>query len=142
MTRSATVADAMARNPRTVRPDTPIGDAVALMVGDDISGVPVLDASGTLVGILTAKDCFRAALHASYHQEWSGVTGAYMTHGVQTIEADTDLVTAAQRFLDQDFRRFPVTRDGELVGIVTRLDVLRALHDRWTYAPAPRDTAR
>ena len=141
MTGHATVAEAMTRDPLTFRPDTAIGNAVSSMLSHKVSGAPVLDAAGALAGVITAKDCFRAALHASYHQEWSRTVGDYMTDRVETLDAETDLVTAAQRFMERDFRRFPVTSDGRLVGIVTRLDLLRALHAHWSYAPGPRGGA-
>lgn len=132
MTRTPTIADYMARDPITFTEATPITDAVALLLKRRISGAPVLDAGGTLTGVITAKDCFKAALHACYYQGWSGVVGDFMTRGAVTLDAETDVVTAAQEFLKQNFRRFPVLRDGRLVGIITRLDLLRALHAQWS----------
>ncbi|MDJ0631333.1 MAG: CBS domain-containing protein [Rhodobacter sp.] len=112
-------------------PEMTIVDAVAALIDHDTSGAPVIDASGNLIGILTVKDCFRAALHASYYQGWSGVVSDYMTTDVQTLDANLDLVSAAQRFLETDFRRFPVMKDGRLIGLVMRFDLLRALHAQW-----------
>lgn len=123
----STVAACMTRDPVCFTPDLPIAEAVAALLKHRISGAPVLDGAGRIAGILTAKDCFRAALHASYHAAWTGIVADYMTAAVDTLDAATDLVTAAQRFLEADYRRFPVTSDGALVGIVTRLDLLAAL---------------
>jgi len=126
-----TISDYLTRDLVTFGPEMPIVDAVAQLLAHDISGAPVVDATGNLVGVITAKDCFRAALHASYYQGWGGIVADYMTGDVQTLDAGLDLVSAAQRFLDTDFRRFPVVQDGRLIGLITRLDLLRALNAQW-----------
>ena len=124
--------DYVSRNLISLAPETQIVDAVAMFIDHEISGAPVIDASGNLVGILTVKDCFRAALHASYYQGWSGIVADFMTTNVQSLDSNLDLVSAAQRFLETDFRRFPVMEDGRLLGIVMRLDLLRALNAQWS----------
>ncbi|MDJ0826688.1 MAG: CBS domain-containing protein [Rhodobacter sp.] len=131
MPQTPTLKDYVSRDLISLAPESQIVDAVALFIGHEISGAPVIDASGNLVGILTVKDCFRAALHASYYQGWSGIVADFMTRDVQTLDANLDLVSAAQRFLETDFRRFPVMQDGRLLGIVMRLDLLRALNAQW-----------
>ena len=127
-----TLKDYISGDPVTFSPETQIVDAVAMMLDHDVSGAPVVDATGNLVGILTAKDCFRAALHASYYQGWSGIVADFMATDVQTLDAGLDLVSAAQRFLDSDFRRFPVLQDGRLIGVILRMDLLRALNAQWS----------
>lgn len=131
MRKSPTVADYMSRNLITFADTMPIADAVAQLLDRRISGAPVLGAGSALCGVITAKDCFKAALHACYYQGWSGVVGDFMTTDVHTMDADLDIVTAAQQFIQQSFRRFPVTRDGRLVGVITRRDLLRALNEQW-----------
>jgi CBS domain-containing protein len=54
-----------------------------------------------------------------------------MTAEVQTIDAETDIVAVAEMFLKSPFRRYPVMRDGRLVGQISRHDVLKALEDLW-----------
>ena len=115
----------------TVGPDMPVVEAVALLLRDGISGAPVIDDTGGLMGVITAKDCFRAALHASYYQGSEEVVGDYMTRNVETMDAGIDLVTAAERFIASEFRRFPVMEEGRLIGMIMRLDLLRALNDHW-----------
>jgi CBS domain-containing protein len=51
----------------------------------------------------------------------------YMSPEVTTIDADTDLVSAAETFLDSNYRRFPVLRESRLVGQISRCDILRSL---------------
>lgn len=128
---SPTISAYMTRNPVTFAPDTEVTRAVARLLERGISGAPVLDDGGTILGIFTAKDCFRAVLHASYHQELGGQVSDFMTTPVETLDAETGLIAAAEIFLSSPYRRFPVTRDGALVGIITRLDLLRAFSTEW-----------
>ena len=125
------IADFMARDPVCCQQDQAIGDAVTLLLKHKISGLPVVDAGGALVGVLTAKDCFRAALDASYYEGWTGLVGDFMTADPKTLDAELDIVCAAQEFLKVSYRRFPVKQDGHLVGMISRTDALRALNDAW-----------
>ncbi len=131
MNQPATVAAVMSRDLVTFSPTLEINHAVARLLARNISGAPVVDETGRLVGIITAKDCFKAALNASYYQGWGGVVADYMTSTVQTMDIGLDIVSAAKRFLDSPFRRFPILEDELLVGIVTRLDLLRAFSQQW-----------
>jgi CBS domain-containing protein len=63
--------------------------------------------------------------------EWGGKVAEFMSTEVETVSADTDIVEIAELFLASRYRRYPVVRDGRLVGIITRHDVLRALDDLW-----------
>ncbi len=85
-----------------------------------------------LVGMLSKKDCLGAALNASYYQEWGGSVADYMSADVETLGADLDLVQAAERFLKSNYRRFPVMREGRLVGQISRADLLMAMAEQWT----------
>lgn len=107
-----------------LRPDMPIREAVAKLVEKQAAAAPVVGETGELVGILTQKDCFRSALNASYYQQWSGTVADYLTSDVKTLDVSTDIVTAAEAFLDQPYRAYPVTRGGQLAGILTRTDLL------------------
>jgi CBS domain-containing protein len=121
----------MRRELVTVTPDMEINRAMNLLIDNRISGAPVLDATGNLVGMLSQKDCLKAALHASYFREWGGTVTDYMSGQPQTLDADLDLVEAAEAFLASSFRRFPVMSEGRLVGQISRSDLLRALSGNW-----------
>lgn len=129
--RVPTIAAYMARELVTFSPELEINHALARLLERNVSGAPVLDEAGRLVGIVTAKDCFKAALHACYYQGWGGVVADYMSTKVQTMDIDLDIVTAAERFLACPYRRFPILENGRLVGIITRLDLLRAFSRQW-----------
>ena len=107
-----------------LRPDMPIREAVARLVEGRIAAAPVVDDTDALVGILSQKDCFRSALNASYYQQWSGTVAEHLTRDVRAIDADTDIVTAAEMFLEFPYRTYPVLRDGQLVGLLARSDLL------------------
>lgn len=122
-----TVADVMATDLVTFRPDTRLFEAIRVLLDRRISGAPVVDDDYNLIGILSRKDCLKIAFVAGYHADWDGWVRDFMVTEVKTLEADTDLITAAQIFLDSHFRRFPVMRGGRLVGQVSRHDILDAL---------------
>ncbi len=125
------IEDYMAKQLVTLSPDMEINHAMNVLLDGRISGAPVLDDKGKLVGVLSKKDCLKAALNSSYYQEWGGTVADYMASEVETLEADMDLVQAAERFLASHFRRFPVMRDGRLAGQISRADVLRGLAENW-----------
>lgn len=122
-----TVADVMAVELVAFRPDTPIFEAIRTLLDNRISGAPVVDSDNNLVGMLSRKDCLQIAFVGAYHHDGAGWVRDFMVTDVKTMEADTDLTSAAQIFLDSHFRRFPVMRDGCLVGQVSRHDILAAL---------------
>ncbi len=131
MTDRPKVSDCMARDLITLAPDMEINRALHILLDRRISGAPVVDATGALVGVLSKKDCLRAALNASYYQNWGDSVADYMSREVQTLEAGMNIVDAAEAFLKSPFRRFPVLSDGRLVGQVSRADVLNALARQW-----------
>lgn len=129
--RSARVKDFMTADPVCLAPEMDIHRAMKILLEREISGAPVLDVQGGLVGILSIKDCLRVAFSASYHREWGGPVSEFMSSEVQTIESDMDIVEAAELFLKVRYRRFPVVTNGRLDGLISRYDVLRALDALW-----------
>lgn len=125
--KSALVRKYMAGRLVTFKPDTDVLDALHELVHHRIAGAPVVDDHGELVGMLSETDCLKVALNAGYYGDWGGPVADYMTHDVETIDADMNIVDLAQKFLDTGFRRFPVLRNNRLVGQISRRDVLRAL---------------
>ena len=125
----AKVRDYKTRKIVTLSPDMEVMEAVQILVEKRISGAPVVDRFGTLVGMLSEKDCMRIVLNAGYYGEWGGRVGEYMHAPVSTIDADMPIVEVAQLFAEGQYRRFPVTEDARLVGQISRSDVLRALQE-------------
>ena len=125
--RSGLVKDYMARTLVTFKSDTPVLDAVHVLVKNRIAGAPVVDDEGNLIGMLSELDCMKVALQAGYHSAYGGPVRDYMSEGVQTVNLDMSIVDLAQVFIDKKYRRFPVTDNNRLVGQISRRDVLRAL---------------
>ncbi len=131
MTDRPRVADYMARDLVTLSPEMEINRAMQILLDLRISGAPVVDSNGKIVGVLSKKDCLAAALNASYYREWGESVQKYMSTDVVTLEAGMDIVSAAEAFVNSPFRRFPVIETGLLVGQISRADVLRALVANW-----------
>ena len=125
------VRDYMATDLILLRPEMEILHAMEVLLEKRVSGAPVVDSDGLLVGVLSKKDCLRAALNAAYYQEWGSPVSGFMSNEIESLDSEMDLVTAAERFLASSFRRFPVLQDGRLVGQISRADVLRALVENW-----------
>jgi CBS domain-containing protein len=131
MSEPATARDYMTRDVITITPDMDIHLAIKLLVEKKISGTPVLDDRGSLVGILSTRDCLKVAFNSSYHQDSGGRVADYMSESVETIDAGTDIVEVAELFLKSRYRRFPVMENGRLVGLISRYDALAAIKDLW-----------
>ena len=125
------VSDYMAKRLTTLSPDMDIIKAMHVLLDGTFSGAPVVDEKGRLIGVLTKKDCLKVAFNASYHQEWAGSVADFMSPEVVTIDADSDIVSAAKKFLDGPYRLFPVLKDGRLAGMISRHDILKALSEQW-----------
>jgi CBS domain-containing protein len=116
------VADAMTRAVLTVTPGTALKDAARILVENRISGLPVVDGGGRVVGVVSETDVVACA--AGYS---SPLVGDAMTTPPVTIGADRPLVDAASLMIADSVNRLPVVaEDGTLLGIVTRTDLLRA----------------
>jgi CBS domain-containing protein len=122
------VRDHMDTEVYTVHPDTEILDAVGFLLEHRVTGAPVVDPAGQLVGMLTETDCLRLIATGADADRPRGTVADFMTTAVTTISPDTDVYYAAGLFLHQHFRRFPVIEAGRLVGAITRFDILRVIH--------------
>jgi CBS domain-containing protein len=153
----------MTRSVITVAPNATIQDAIRLMLGQRISGLPVVDAEGNLIGILTEGDLLRRAETGTeaHHAGWLNFLrgpartaedfvrshGRYveevMTRIIRTVEEDTPLGQVVDMMEKERIKRLPVMKNGRLAGIVSRSDLLRALAAKLSEAPlaSPGDDA-
>lgn len=151
--------DIMTTSVVTVSPETDIAEAVKLMLERQISGVPVIDDSGRLIGILTEGDLMRRAELVTGQQSWwinpisspEQEAKAYvkahglkvkdvMTKEVVTITEQEPLDRIAMVFEERGIKRTPVLRSGKVVGIVSRANLLRSLAVKKITDPAPSDS--
>lgn len=137
------VRDFMSVDSITVSPDHSVWHAAHIMLSQRVSGLPILDNDLSLVGIVTEGDLLRrtelgnAAIVAGadappdpalfYLKSRSWRVGDVMSTKVMTVEEDTPLGTAAMLLGVHRIKRLPVLRDGRLVGIISRADLLGIL---------------
>jgi len=133
MLKSVLIKDFMATNLFKFTPEMEISEAIKFLNSHKISGAPVVDDRGNLVGILSEKDCLKVALQSTYYEDWvGGSVSEYMTANVETVSDTASIVDLADKFLKSSYKRYPVlNEDGDLVGQISRSDVLRALDLLW-----------
>jgi len=131
MLRSVKVRDYMTTHLIVFNPETDLFAAIDTLLSNSISGAPVVNAKGKLVGILSEIDCLKNIVNGSYYdyESLGGTVGEFMVGNVETISPDMDILTIGDRFMNDGRRRFPVVEDGKLVGQISRKDVLRAVRD-------------
>jgi len=141
------VADVMTRKVETVSPSTPVQDIVAKLIQHRISAVPVVDQQDLLVGIVSEADLLhRRESGTEIRRPWwldlfsdpdaraeaflkaHGRTAEeVMTRALEVVDEDTPLDVAAKLMDERHVRRLPVVKEGRVVGIVARADLIRSL---------------
>ena len=139
------IEDIMTKNVVSVAPEAPFKDVIECLLRSDVSGLPVLDDSGQLLGIVTEADLTSKEAYGGHRRRalavladvlsarqhpWvtksSGWTAAdVMTKDVMVCSPEEDVRFVARRMLDRGVKRMPVVHSGELVGMVSRQDILR-----------------
>jgi CBS domain-containing protein len=146
-----TVADVMTPDPLSVQPQTPLKEAIQLIVEHRISGLPVVDEAGKLVGIISETDLVwqeagvdpppyimfldsviylrnPARYEKDVHKALGQTVGEVMSDQPVTVEPDKTLREAAHLMNEKNVSRLPVLDDsGTVVGILTRGDIVRAM---------------
>jgi CBS domain-containing protein len=148
---SKTVADLMSHNPVVVRCETPLKDAIAILAERRISGLPVVDESGKLIGIISETDLMwqetgvtppayimfldsviylqnPATYDRDLHKALGQTVGEVMSKNPITVSPDKPLRDAAKLMQDKSVHRLPVLdSEGHVIGILTRGDIIRAM---------------
>ncbi len=146
-----TVADVMTRDPIIVRGETPLQEAIQILAEKRISGLPVVDDAGKLVGIISETDLMwqetgltppayimfldsviflknPAAYERDLHKALGQTVGEVMSKNPITTKSDQPLKEAAKIMSDRNVHRLPVLdTEGQVVGILTRGDIIRAM---------------
>jgi len=141
-----TIRDVMSRPALTVRPETPLKDVARLLVEHRISGLPVTDAAGVVIGVVSEADLLlkeqgvanvhhrplarllgeSSATRAQLTKLAAITAGEAMTVPAITISGDRPIAEAAAIMTGRSINRLPVVDDGVLVGVVSRADLIRA----------------
>jgi CBS domain-containing protein len=149
---AASVRDIMDAEPATVQPDTPVEEVVRTLRRHELPGLPVVDAEGRVVGMVTEADLVlpddEGDLHIPHYinlfggtifleplsrfegrlrKAFASTAADMMTPDPDTVSPDTTVHDAARIIHESGHNRLPVVEGGRLVGVVTRVDVLGAL---------------
>jgi CBS domain-containing protein len=123
------VRDYMSTELITFTAEMEVMRAINELVKHKISGAPVIDKDGKLLGMLSERDCLNVGLVAAQDTCVAGPVSQFMSNRVVTVEPDTNLTQLASMFLSNTFRRYPVVENDKLIGIISRSDVLRAINN-------------
>jgi CBS domain-containing protein len=120
-----TARDFMVDHLITLRPRMDVLDAVQLLLENGVSGAPVVDGNGRYLGVFSEECSMQVLLDAAYEELPVTDVASFMDTDAQTIGPNMHLLSVAQVFLLTPYRRLPVLDDGQLVGMVSRRDVLK-----------------
>lgn len=131
MLKSLLVKDYMRADPLAFAPETEVLAAVHQLLAHHLTGAPVVDAEGCLVGFFSEKDALKAALNASYYEQPGGPVSQFMTREVSTLSGDVSMADAIEMLLAHPYRAYPVVEGCRLVGQLSRAEALKALEKLW-----------
>jgi len=128
MTKARTVGEVMTANPMSITETASLGEAAAILDNNKITGLPVLDENGVLVGVLSQTDLVRARANQDLVSNWPGLAvGQIMTTPALTIAATASLQEAAKEMERHRVHRLVVTdATATPIGIVSTSDLVRS----------------
>jgi len=134
---SLLVEDAIEPVSHKVSPDTPLSDVIDVIVRRRVGAVPVVGSSDEVLGIITSGDALDQMVRDRAEDGVSGDLTArdVMTRTVLCVSEGQPLFEAAHMMVHKRVEQLPVVRDGELIGMITRSKVLRAMHLGTTELP-------
>ena len=115
--------DIMTKQVTCIRKDTPVLEAIELMVNNHITGLPVVGDDMTLIGMLSEQDVMR--LFHTYNDEKDRPVDDFMTQPAIAFEEDEPLLDVCYWLRDNSVRIVPITSNGKVVGIVSRADIVK-----------------
>lgn len=127
------VKDLMSKQVFVLRPNERMTEAMRHLTKRKISGAPVVDKNGQLVGILSEKDFMRMFFSGIYNRLPGALVRDYMSTELTTCSKEDDLITVSEVFFRNTFRRLPVVQEGRLVGLISRRDVLKGGIKLWEH---------
>jgi CBS domain-containing protein len=135
------VRHVMTEGPRTLTVSMSAADAAGMMANFDVGSIPLLDEEGGLTGIVTDRDIVTRVVAA--REDPTQVTLADIaTRTTVEVSPDTDLAEANRLMAEHQIRRLPVTKDGELVGIVSLGDIALAIASKRAVGETLEDVSR
>ena len=116
------ITSVMTKEVFTVKESTSIYEAMALLTEHKISGLPVVDDDMNITGILSEKDVLRILL--DHRAAVNDTVSQYMSTQIVSFPDTADAIEICQFFVKSNIRRVPIARNGKLVGIVSRRDIV------------------
>lgn len=126
------VTEYMTRDLITFSKDTEIEQVIESLLKNKITGAPVLNERGEVIGMIDDKDCLKMVFGSAYYNQPGGkeTVNSYMSTIMKSISHKADIIDAANIFLQTTYKRLLVMDDSDrLVGQISRRDVLRAIND-------------
>ena len=125
---SILVSDYMKRNVVYFHPEDNLRNVINVLLEKKISGGPVIDHNKNLLGIISEGDCLKQISETRYYNspETEKKVKDYMTKNVFTINENTSVYEAINLFLERKKRKFPIVKNGKLVGLITQKEILKA----------------
>ncbi|MCA9079040.1 MAG: CBS domain-containing protein [Planctomycetaceae bacterium] len=123
-----TAQDIMTTKVISVTPDQDLFDVIGLFIKHKISGAPVVDRAGRYLGVFTERTSIKLLMDAMNHGTPTNRIEPFIDSDAVTVSADTDLLTIAQILQETQYRRLPVLKNGKVIGLISRRDVLQAAH--------------
>jgi CBS domain-containing protein len=117
--------DVMTKDVICTKKDTPIIEALKLMVKNNVTGIPIVEDDRTLVGILSEQDVLR--LFHTFDEEKDRTVSEFMTQPAIHFDQEERLLDVCYCLRDNSIRRVPVTRDGRVVGVISRSDIIKCI---------------
>ncbi len=154
-------SDIMVTDVITVKPDSKVQDVAEILLTNRISAVPVVDDAGKILGIVSEGDLLRRGeagteherawwlrllmgreiLAAEYVKEYSRKVSDVMTRGIFSAQPDTSVADIATLLERHRIKRVPIVKDGKIVGIVSRANLIQALAAQRKKAVPPQDVS-
>lgn len=122
------VSDYMATDLINFSEEQTVFEVMEILMRHRISGGCVVNEKNELLGVISEGDCIKHISDSRYYNMPidDNLVKQRMTCNVETIDADMNVLDAAKKFIEHKYRRFPITRNGKLVGLISQRDVLRA----------------
>lgn len=121
-----------------IRKDESVYEAIRLMIGKNISGLPVVDDTG-LVGIISEKDLLKLLFDKEF---LPGIVEDYMTREVVSFDEEASARDVCYSLMTNNFRRVPILRRGNIVGIISRADLIKANQGKFKPKSTSEKTAK
>jgi CBS domain-containing protein len=126
------VAELMQKDVKAVRPDVSVADVIASLADAHVSGVPVVDRHGQMLGVISSGDVMTQEAEAEDTEARTTLLESTMAQDIMTphpltIDPDTDVREAAREMLYAEVHRLFVVEHGKLVGVISTSDIVRAV---------------